>query len=140
MRPEMLPSEKGEFNLIQVRHPCLEVQEGVDYIANDINFKRGNIFINIKYDNNYFYNNKIIGECHFCIITGPNMGGKSTYIRSAGVTALMAHIGSFVPCDQARISLLDCILARVGADDCQLKGLSTFMMEMIETAVILKVN
>lgn len=118
VRPEMLPSEKGEFNLIQVRHPCLEVQEGVDYIANDINFKRG--------------------ECHFCIITGPNMGGKSTYIRSAGVTALMAHIGSFVPCDQARISLLDCILARVGADDCQLKGLSTFMMEMIETAAILK--
>ncbi|CAK9800192.1 DNA mismatch repair protein Msh2 [Anthophora plagiata] len=118
VRPEMLPSEVGKFNLTQVRHPCLEIQEGVDYIANDINFKRE--------------------ECHFCIITGPNMGGKSTYIRSAGVTALMAHIGSFVPCDDAKISLLDCILARVGADDSQLKGLSTFMMEMIETAAILK--
>ncbi|XP_020288290.1 DNA mismatch repair protein Msh2 [Pseudomyrmex gracilis] len=117
-RPEMLPSEKGELNLVQVRHPCLEMLQGVDYIANDVSFKRD--------------------QCHFCIITGPNMGGKSTYIRSVGVTALMAHIGSFVPCDKATISLLDCILARVGADDSQLKGLSTFMMEMIETAAILK--
>ncbi|XP_050447674.1 DNA mismatch repair protein Msh2 isoform X2 [Cataglyphis hispanica] len=118
VRPEMVPSEEGELNLIQVRHPCLEMQQGVDYIANDINFKRD--------------------QYHFCIITGPNMGGKSTYIRSVGVAALMAHIGSFVPCDRATISLLDCILARIGADDSQLKGLSTFMMEMIETAAILK--
>ncbi|XP_043280096.1 DNA mismatch repair protein Msh2 isoform X2 [Venturia canescens] len=117
VRPEMLPSENGEFNLVQARHPCLEAQN-FRYKANDVAMKRD--------------------ESHFYIITGPNMGGKSTYIRSAGVCALMAHIGSFVPCDSAKISLLDCILARVGADDSQTKGLSTFMTEMVEAAAILR--
>lgn len=45
VRPEMLPSEAGKLNLIQVRHPCLEIQEGIDYIANDVSFERGNIFM-----------------------------------------------------------------------------------------------
>ncbi|XP_011305124.1 DNA mismatch repair protein Msh2 [Fopius arisanus] len=118
VRPEMIASDAGVINIEQARHPCLETQPDVHFIANDAAFKRD--------------------ESQFFIITGPNMGGKSTYMKSIGVCVFMAHIGSFVPCDKASISVIDCLLARVGADDSQTRGISTFMMEMVETATILR--
>ncbi|KAM7353840.1 DNA mismatch repair protein spel1 [Cochliomyia hominivorax] len=118
VRPKILPEGSGELVLKDVRHPCLELQEHVTFIANSVEFKKD--------------------KCNMFIITGPNMGGKSTYIRSVGTAVLMAHVGSFVPCSEATISMVDSILGRVGASDNIIKGLSTFMVEMIETSGIIR--
>ena len=111
------PEMKGK-NIIQLedaRHPVLEVQQG--YVPNAVSI-----------------NNKRT----FLLITGPNMGGKSTYLRTVALVTILAQAGCFVPAKQAKIGIVDRIFTRVGASDDLKRGRSTFMMEMIEVAHILK--
>jgi DNA mismatch repair protein MutS len=100
------------------RHPVVErlLPDGARYVPNDTHFDS-------------------MSRIH--IITGPNMSGKSTYIRQVALITLMAQIGSFVPADEATIGLVDRIFARIGAHDEIHAGYSTFMVEMIETARLL---
>ncbi len=99
------------------RHPVVEQYlHGERYVPNDLLFEKGEIVR---------------------VITGPNMSGKSTYLRQAALIVLMAQIGSFVPAESARIGLVDRIFTRIGAQDEIHAGQSTFMVEMIEAANIL---
>lgn len=89
-------------------------------------------------EENFIKNDTILEKHAINLITGPNMAGKSTYMRQTAIICLMAHIGSFVPCEYANISILDRIFTRVGASDDLSKGQSTFMVEMSEVSNILE--
>jgi DNA mismatch repair protein MutS len=108
-------AEGRKMVLSQARHPVLEAQQG--FVPNDV---------------------VMDDKRHFLLITGPNMGGKSTYLRTVALVSILAQSGCFVPAEKARIGLIDRIFTRVGASDDLRRGRSTFMMEMIEVAHILR--
>ncbi|KAK0397862.1 hypothetical protein QR680_002307 [Steinernema hermaphroditum] len=111
-------SQKKRVDIVGCRHPMIEKSEHVHFIPNDLNHRKDH-------------------EDSFVILTGANMGGKSTYLRSIALTVLMGQIGSFVPCDKAAFVPFDGIYTRIGAGDYQCKGVSTFMAEMVDCATIL---
>ena len=112
-------SKSSELNLENARHPVVEtlLPRGEDFIPNDINLN--------------------CTKRQIAIITGPNMAGKSTYLRQTGLIVLMAQVGSFVPASKALIGVIDKLFTRVGASDNLAGGESTFLVEMNETANIL---
>ena len=113
VKPEIL--ETGEVVIEEGRHPVVEASLGSGFVPNDTTLNPG--------------------EVH--IITGPNMSGKSTYIRQVALIVLLAQIGSFVPARRASITPVDRIMTRIGSADNLARGQSTFMVEMTETANIL---
>ncbi|MBN1795719.1 MAG: DNA mismatch repair protein MutS, partial [Sedimentisphaerales bacterium] len=115
VRPEVTNS--GKLIIKEGKHPVLAETLGAEFVPNDIELGNGN------------------GDV--AIITGPNMSGKSTYIRQAALLVLMAQTGSFIPAKEAEIGLIDRIFTRVGASDELTRGQSTFMVEMVETANII---
>jgi len=112
-KPEL--TDRPTMSIQGARHPVLESMAG--FVPNDIDMR---------------------AKRSFLLITGPNMGGKSTYLRTAALITVLAQAGAYVPAAKANIGLVDRIFTRVGASDDLRRGRSTFMMEMIEVAHILK--
>jgi DNA mismatch repair protein MutS len=114
-RPDM--DDSKELSIVDGRHPVVErILKTGEFAANDIDFNEDNRIL---------------------LLTGPNMSGKSTYLRQTALIVIMAQIGSFVPAKSARIGIVDRIFTRIGAGDNLAGGQSTFMVEMMETADIL---
>lgn len=135
-RPTLSSLGEGDIILEQARHPVMEVQENTNFIANDYHLYRRKPTSSDEGGSPSGRGSN--APSHFQLITGPNMGGKSTYIRQLGTISILAQIGCFVPADSARLPVVDCVLARVGAGDSQLRGVSTFMAEMLEASCILR--
>jgi DNA mismatch repair protein MSH2 len=107
---------RDSIEIFDLRHASLSPYLGSKYVTSDVSLSAKRI----------------------AIITGPNMGGKSTYLRALGQCVILAHIGSYVPASKASIKIVDSIFARVGASDSLDAGVSTFMAEMLEMSHILR--
>ncbi|MEI6092572.1 MAG: DNA mismatch repair protein MutS [bacterium] len=112
------PQIHSGYDLVlkDAKHPVLDQTMGDEFIPNDISLNSG---------------------CFFHIITGPNMAGKSTLMRTVALLVIMSHMGSFIPVSYAEVPVVDRVFTRVGATDYILQGQSTFMVEMIETSNII---
>ncbi len=117
VRPGLAPAGSG-IAIEEGRHPVLEAALGESFVPNDLELDPA--------------------ASQIVLLTGPNMGGKSTYLRQAALLVLMAQAGSFLPARRATIGIVDRIFSRVGASDDLARGESTFMVEMIETSNILR--
>jgi DNA mismatch repair protein MutS len=121
-RPQFVDgNESSELEIFEGRHPVIEQQE---MSGGNERFVPNDLYLNAT-------THKIL------LLTGPNMGGKSTYLRQTALIVILAQMGSFVPARSARLSLVDRVFTRIGASDNLARGRSTFMVEMTETAAIL---
>ena len=116
VRPQFI--EETEIDVADGRHPVMEAVLRTHFVPNDLHLRAG--------------------DHRFILLTGPNMGGKSTYLRQAALLTIMAQIGSFVPAKSARLGVVDRIFTRIGAGDDLASGQSTFYLEMAEAANILR--
>ncbi|MGD0567504.1 MAG: DNA mismatch repair protein MutS [Candidatus Sulfotelmatobacter sp.] len=123
-RPQFTPrveGDAGDLEIVESRHPVIEQQE---MAGGSERFVPNDLYLNST-------TNTIL------LLTGPNMGGKSTYLRQTALIVILAQMGSFVPARSARLSVVDRVFTRIGASDNLARGRSTFMVEMTETAAIL---
>jgi DNA mismatch repair protein MutS len=114
-------ADAGELEIIEGRHPVIEQQE---MAGGSERFVPNDLYLNASTHT-------------ILLLTGPNMGGKSTYLRQTALIVILAQMGSFVPARSARLSVVDRVFTRIGASDNLARGRSTFMVEMTETAAIL---
>jgi DNA mismatch repair protein MutS len=125
-RPQLLPSpegDAGDLEIVEGRHPVIEQQE---MAGGSERFVPNDLYLNASTHT-------------ILLLTGPNMGGKSTYLRQTALIVILAQMGSFVPARSARLSVVDRVFTRIGDSDNLARGRSTFMVEMTETAAILHI-